>query len=117
MLIRKIKVAFLTSILVTFVTFLIAIPFFLKDLSLNEEIIPQFLLIFIYSLIGNYLYGLPVSLIAEWVTSKLKFFRMALSGLIHIVFSLLTFSLSGDFFFFIVISSVLFFITDEVYRR
>ncbi|MFJ5759281.1 hypothetical protein ACIQAA_09160 [Neobacillus sp. NPDC093182] len=117
MIIRKIKVAFLTSILVTFVTFLIALPSILKDLSLNEELILQFLFIFNYSLIGNYIYGLPVSLVAEWVTSKLKSFRMVISGLIHIGFGLLSFNYSGDFFFSIVISSILFFLTDEVYRR
>lgn len=117
MIIRKIKVAFHTSILFTFFMFLISLPSILNDLSFSEQIIPQYLVILVYCLIGTYFYGLPVSLLAEWVTLKLKFFRMIFSGLIHIGFGLITFGFSGDLFFFIFICSVLYFVIDEVYRR
>lgn len=117
MILRKVKVAFHTSILFTFTMFLISLPSIRNDLSFNEHLIPQYLVIFVYSLIGTYIYGLPVSLIAEWVTLRLKFFRLILSGLIHIGFGLITFGFSGDLFIFIVICSVLFFVIDEVLRR
>jgi hypothetical protein len=80
----------------------------------------EFLFIFIvlfYSLIGNFVYGLPVSVLAEWISMKFSTIRFWLSGLIHIGFGLATYFIAPGFSVPSIICSILFFAFDEITRK
>jgi hypothetical protein len=110
---RKIKVAFYSSVTFTIGLFLVS---FFEEPSFKLD--GDFLIIMVvlfYSLIGNFFYGLPVSLIAEFISMKFSNIRFWLSGFIHIGFGLATYLIDpGGFFIFAVICSIIFFALDEI---
>lgn len=117
---RKIKVAFYSSLtftigllLITFVTSVIEE----QSINLNGEFIAFFIIVLFYSLIGNFVYGLPVSLIAEFVSMKFFNIRILLSGLIHIGFGVGTYFIALDFFIPAIICSIIFFTLDEITKK
>ncbi|MFJ5748175.1 hypothetical protein ACIP97_06150 [Peribacillus frigoritolerans] len=109
---RKIKVAFYSSVTFT-IGFLVS---FFEEPSFKLD--GDFLIIMVvlfYSLIGNFFYGLPVSLISEFISMKFSNIRFWLSGFIHIGFGLATYLIDpGGFFIFAVICSIIFFALDEI---
>jgi hypothetical protein len=118
---RKIKVAFYTSLIFSFGLTVVSM---LEELpSFDITIIAGFLLVFFFSAIGIFCYGIPVSIIAELISRRYIAFRVILSGVIHIGFGLFTavFSLFDELSFgvFIIptICSFIFFIMDEFTRR
>lgn len=117
---RKIKVAFYSSVTFTIglflLTFLTAV-FIEKSFHFIGEFIPSMIIVLIYSLIGNFVYGLPVSLIAEFISMKFSNIRFWLSAGIHIGFGLVTYLIVPDFTIPAVICSVIFFTLDEMIRK
>ncbi|MGA9224992.1 MAG: hypothetical protein WB217_01475 [Mesobacillus sp.] len=117
---RKIKVAFYSSVIFTtglfLLTFLTAV---INEQSFNirGEFIPYMIIVLIYSLIGNFVYGLPVSLIAEFISMKFANIRFWLSAGIHIGFGLVTYLFVPEFTIPAVICSVIFFTLDEIIRK
>ncbi|MFJ7939146.1 hypothetical protein ACIQYG_11615 [Peribacillus sp. NPDC096622] len=110
---RKIKVAFYSSVTFTIGLFLVSI-FEEPSFKLDGDFLIIMVVLF-YSLIGNFLYGLPVSLMAEFISMKFYNIRFWLSGLIHIGFGLATYFIDpGGFFIFAVICSITFFTLDEI---
>ena len=107
---RKIKVAFYSSLTFSIGLFLVSI---FEEPAFNLD--GDFIVVLFYSLIGNFFYGLPVSLIAEFISMKYFNIRFWLSGLIHIGFGLATYFIDpGGFFIFAVICSIIFFALDEI---
>lgn len=117
---RKIRVAFYSSLTFTIGLLLIS---FVKSMieqqsfDLNVEFIVFFIVVLFYSLIGNFVYGLPVSLIAEFISTKFFNIRFWLSGLIHIGFGLSTYFITPDFFIPAFICSIIFFALDEITNK
>ncbi|WP_113930611.1 hypothetical protein [Bacillus sp. P14.5] len=75
-----------------------------------------FLLSFIvlfYALAGNFLYGIPVSLLSEFFTKKLDKGRFFAAAAIHILFGFVTVFVIEGLAAFAVVSAVLFFVVDE----
>jgi len=109
---RKIKVAFYSSVIFTtglfLLTFLTAV-FNEQSFHFSGEFIPSMIIVLIYSLIGNFVYGLPVSLIAEFISMKFANIRFWLSAGIHIGFGLVTYFIVPEFTIPAVICSVIFF--------
>ncbi|MFJ7362914.1 hypothetical protein ACIQWQ_02190 [Peribacillus frigoritolerans] len=110
---RKIKVAFYSSVTFTIGLFLVSIfeepSFKLDGFSLI------ILVVLLYSLIGNFLYGIPASLFADYISMKFSKIRFWFSGFIHIGFGLATYFIApGGFFLFAVICSIIFFALDEI---
>ncbi|MFJ9383746.1 hypothetical protein ACIROD_08305 [Peribacillus sp. NPDC101481] len=113
---RKIKVAFYSSLTFTIGLFLVSI-FEEPSFKLDGDFFQIILIVFFYSLMGNFFYGLPVSLIAEFISMKYFNIRFWLSGVIHIGFGLATYFIDpGGFFIFAVICSIIFFALDEITR-
>ncbi|PLR95734.1 hypothetical protein [Bacillus sp. T33-2] len=113
---RKIYVAFFTAVIFTFGFFLIFLRNMFITLSFND--FSSFIIVFIYSLVGNVLYGLPVSLLADFVSQKFKKIRILVSGLIHIGLGSITYFIFPHFFaYFIMMCSIIFFVLDEITRR
>ncbi|MGE1103206.1 hypothetical protein [Peribacillus simplex] len=107
---RKIKVAFYSSLTFSIGLFLVSI---FEEPALNLD--GDFIVVLFYSLIGNFFYGLPVSLIAEFISMKYFNIRFWLSGSIHIGFGLAAYFIDpGGFFIFAVICSIIFFALDEI---
>ncbi|MBT2646794.1 hypothetical protein J7E52_08670 [Bacillus sp. ISL-34] len=111
---RKIKVAFYSSLTFTIGLFLVSI-FEEPSFNLDGDFFPIIVIVLFYSLIGNFFYGLPVSLIAEFISMKFFNIRFWLSGLIHIGFGFATYFIDpGGFFISGVICSIIFFALDEI---
>lgn len=109
---RKIKVAFYSSLTFTIGLFLVSI-FEEPSFKLDGDFF--LMVVLFYSLMGNFFYGLPVSLIAEFISMKFFNIRFWLSGAIHIGFGLATYFIDpGGFFIFAVICSIIFFALDEI---
>jgi hypothetical protein len=105
---RKIKAAFYTSLAFTIIYFLFT------EKNFTWDILPFLLILLFFSILGNFLYGLPASIIAELVSKKLSNYRFWVSGFIHIGFGLATYLIEPGFFLPAVICSVLFFAFDEM---
>lgn len=112
-IIRKCKVAFYSSLVFTFLFFSIDIKAFIKDPYIDFTIV---FLIFSFSALGYFIYGIPVSLLSDSITTKLKTSRFYASGLIHIGFGLLTYFI-GLGLIFPTLCSVIFFLIDEFLRK
>ncbi|WP_404334470.1 hypothetical protein [Planococcus rifietoensis] len=82
----------------------------LQHFSLASHI----LLIFLF---GNFVFGIPTSLIADWVTARAGKFRVLLALFIHIAFDFISYLFLHDYVIFAVISSIVFFVVDEILRK
>ena len=113
---RKVRVALLTSI-----TFSIGLLFSSLPMVGVEafSFIPfiSFIVVLLYSLLGNIVIGLPVSILADYLSEKTNRFRVVLSAFIHLGFGFATFFIAQGLFLGASICSTLFFIWDEVTRR
>lgn len=106
---RKIKVALYTSVVFTMWLSL--------SLILDGESIAYIFIIFFFSLIGNFLYGLPVSLLAEFLSIKFLDYRLIISGFIHIGFGFVPSIFELVLFTPAIICSIIFFALDEMTRK
>jgi hypothetical protein len=70
-----------------------------------------------YAGIGNFVYGIPVSFLADYISHKLLKYRFILAGFIHIFFGAITTLIIGGFGFYAIVSALLFFISDEWQNR
>ncbi|MFE4133606.1 hypothetical protein [Peribacillus sp. YIM B13482] len=113
---RKIKVAFYSSLSFTIGFFLISM-IEEQSFNLNGELFGFTIILLFYSLIGNFVYGLPVSLIAEFISMKFFNIRFWLSGLIHIGFGLGTYFIEPGFSIPAIICSIIFFALDEITKK
>ena len=71
------------------------------------------LIIFFLSLVGNIVYGVPVSFLSDFLSKRLHKGRVVLAGFLHIFFGFITFYVIEGYAFFAVICAALFFIIDE----
>ncbi|KKI93279.1 hypothetical protein WQ54_05465 [Bacillus sp. SA1-12] len=71
----------------------------------------------LYGGIGNFVYGIPVSLLSDYLSSKLPKFRFILAGLIHLFFGVLTVFIIHGLAYFAMVAAFLFFLFDEWQKR
>ncbi|WP_137791015.1 hypothetical protein [Bacillus sp. E(2018)] len=111
-LLRKIKSALLASLL---------LPVLLGIYSIYEsgstEDSSFLLIVFFFALVGNLLYGIPVSLLIDLITKKITKFQFLLSGFLHIIFAFISFVIIEGFNTFAIICAVLFFLSEEWQMR
>jgi hypothetical protein len=105
---NKLKPAFYTSLF---------LATFLMILSILDGGILLFPFVLMYSLAGNLAYGIPVSLLSDWLTSKLAKGRLFAAGFIHAFFGGITYFVIDGFAWFAVICAVIFFFVDEWLKR
>lgn len=112
---RKIKAAVYTSITFTLFWFF-GVTIFDKSLEFEHlSIVP---LVFFFSLVGNFSYGISVSFLSEFIINKLTSYRILTSGFVHIGFGLLTyFIFIFELFIFSISCAILFFVADQLLRR
>ncbi|RAZ69626.1 hypothetical protein [Planococcus maitriensis] len=73
--------------------------------------------IFLAFLFGNFVYGLPVSLVSDWATAGAGKWRFVLAFVIHMGFAFASYFFLDGFAFFAVISAFAFFLIDELLRK
>lgn len=112
---RKAKAALYTSL------GLVLVPLVMYTISELERIdaaafflASHILLIFLF---GNFVFGVPVSLIADWATVRTGKFRVLMALIIHIAFGFISYLFLRDYVIFAVISSIVFFVVDEILRK
>lgn len=114
---RKVKAALYTSLVFTFGVFIFHFFISLFNGVLYSSDVLSVLMILIFSLMGNFLYGVPASIAAEMISKRFMGNRFWVSGLIHIGFGGLTYFYHPGFSVAAVCCSVLFFMLDERIRR
>ncbi|MEZ0482114.1 hypothetical protein [Planococcus sp. SSTMD024] len=73
--------------------------------------------VFLIFLFGCVVYGIPVSLVSDFVTSGVKRFRFPLAFIIHLGFGLFTYLFLGTLMYFALFAAVVFFLFDEFLRK
>ncbi|WP_044338626.1 DUF6843 domain-containing protein [Rossellomorea aquimaris] len=105
---NKLKPAIYTSLILS--TFLMIV-------SILDGGIMLFPFVLMYSLAGNLAYGIPVSLLSDWLTKRLLKGRMVVAGFIHAFFGAITYFVIDGFAWFAVICAIIFFFVDEWLKR
>ncbi|MCA0172637.1 hypothetical protein [Bacillus sp. RAR_GA_16] len=113
---RKVRVALLTSITFSIGLLFSSLPMVGVE-AFSFITIISFTVVLFYSLLGNLVMGLPVSILADYLSEKTNRFRAVLSAIIHLGFGFATFFIAQGLFLGASICSALFFIWDEVTRR
>lgn len=107
--IRKIKVALYCSLIFTLLS-----PF--TDIkAFSDTGFGILWLIFFFTLLVYLIYGLPVSIVSDLITKKLKTSRFYASGLLHIGFGLVTYFFGLELLL-ATMCSLVFFLIDELLR-
>lgn len=75
------------------------------------------IIVFFFALVGNFLYGIPVSLLVDLITKKITKIKFLLSGFLHIIFAFIPFFILKGFNTFAIICAVLFFLSEEWQMR
>ena len=114
---RKVRAALFTSLGFTIGLFVFYFFVSLFDGDVYSIDFLSMLMILIFSLLGNFLYGIPASIVAEAIAMRFMGNRVWVSGLIHIGFGAVTYFYNPGFSAAAVCCSILFFIMDERIRR
>ncbi|WP_404445467.1 hypothetical protein LG307_19390 [Sutcliffiella horikoshii] len=105
MLLRKLVSALFSSIILSIGLLLTS--------SWNSGEIGYILLVLIFALIGNYIYGVPVSFLSELLTKSLNKSRVYVAGFLYIFFGYITVLVIEGLAIFSIICAVLFYFIDE----
>jgi len=117
LVIRKSKVALYTSLFFTFLLFILDNALFTTETKIGFTDFSVFILVFFFSLLGSIIYGIPVSLLSDFITTNIKKFRIYLSFLVHFGFGLISFFFLGPLMIIATIFALLFFLIDEIVRK
>lgn len=112
--IRKSKVAIFASLFFTFLLFILDIKTFILEPNFDFSVN---IIIFLSTLLGSVIYGIPVSLFSDLITKNVMKYRFYLSLLVHIGFGLLSFFFLGPLMIFATTFALLFFLIDEFIRK
>ena len=116
---RKVKAALYTSLSFTLGLFIFYLFISLFDgdgYGYSIDFLSM-LMILIFSLLGNFLYGIPASIVAEAIAMRFMGNRVWVSGIIHIGFGAAVSFYHPGFSAAAMCCSILFFILDERIRR
>ncbi|TYS69895.1 hypothetical protein FZC76_06620 [Sutcliffiella horikoshii] len=105
MLLRKLVSGLFSSIILSLGLLLMS--------SWNSEEPGLIITVLFFSLFGNYIYGVPVSFLSEFLTKSLTKSRVYVAGFIYMFFAYLTMYMIEGFAFFSIICAVLFYLIDE----
>jgi hypothetical protein len=97
-------------------TLLLGLLFFLLQYS-SEGPSAFFLLVMCYAGIGNFVYGIPISLLSDYLTKRAGNYRFILAACVHLLFAFLTTFIINGLGIFAVICSFFFFLFDEWQRK
>lgn len=114
-LFRKFKVSIFTAFMFTLVFFILGLLNGLHNLGLGTLAI--LITAFLFSLIGCFFYGIPVSLLSDYISEKFMKSRLILSSIIHTGFGLVPLAFKNmEFGIPVLLCSIIFLIIDEILR-
>ncbi|MCP3740862.1 hypothetical protein NLX69_14510 [Rossellomorea sp. BNER] len=98
-----------------YASLIFTLGFWLLGLVQEGEIFFSLLLvlIFLYCLFANVIYGVPVSLLSDYLTKRLAKWRFAAAGFIHTILGVATYLIMEGYAFFALLAAVIFFMVDE----
>lgn len=103
-----------------FTVLILFVPLLLSGDLVNMDVFTEFgesfeyiALFFFIALFGFLVYGLPVSLLSDWMAKRTPH-RLVVAGFVHIGFGML---LIGELWIIPVICSMIFWVIDEILRR
>ncbi|UAL47001.1 hypothetical protein K7887_19430 [Sutcliffiella horikoshii] len=105
MLLRKLVAALFSSIILSLGLLLMS--------SWDSEQKGFILLVLIFALFGNFIYGIPVSFISEFLTKSLAKSRVFVAGFIYVFLAYIAGVVIEGLAFFSIICAVLFYLIDE----
>lgn len=107
-LLRKIKSALLASF---FFTLLLGLYLVYESGSAEGSF--ALIIVLLFALAGNFLYGIPVSLLIDSFTNKIVKSHFFVSGFLHIFFAFVSYFIIKEFYYFAIICAALFFLSEE----
>jgi hypothetical protein len=116
------KRKFIAAVITSLISIILIYTFFPLNtfLSLGSDhsntTFADILIISTYVLAGVLIYGMPISLLIDFITKNFKDARVFFALSLHIFFGLLPFFMLWFFTIFSLTISVLFFLTDELIR-
>lgn len=75
------------------------------------------LMVIVFTAIGNFVYGIPVSFLSDWVSIKVPSFRFIIAAFIHLSMAVATFVAIEGLYVYAVIAAMFFFIAEEWQHR
>ena len=117
LVIRKSMVALYTSMLLTLFIIFPDIDSLIKEPNIFLSGFTMIIFIFSSSLLGTFIYGIPVSLFSDLIITNVKKYRFYISLLMHIGFGLLSFFFLGSLMMVATLGAILFFLIDEFARK
>lgn len=112
---RKAKAALFTSFCLVLVPLLMSLIGQREGLDIAAFVIASYILLLF--LFGNFVFGVPSSLVADWATARAGRLRVLLALFIHIAFGLVSYLFLQAYVIFAVVSAIVFFVVDEILRK
>lgn len=117
LVIRKIIVALYASILSIILIFVFDLITWFTEYNMDSADFSFIILVFLSCLLGSFIYGIPVSLLSDFLTAILKSYRFFLALLIHMVFGFISFYIIDALMVVAMLVALLFFFIDEFLRK
>lgn len=117
LVIRKSKVAFYSSFLAIFLLLIIDLVTWGTEYTIDFADMVFMIFIFLSFLLGSVIYGIPVSLLSDFLTADVKKLRFLLAFIVHIGFGIISFFFLGGYMIFAAFLALLFFLIDEFLRK
>ncbi|MBH0169121.1 DUF6843 domain-containing protein [Fictibacillus sp. 18YEL24] len=90
--------------------------YFIYDYESYEDLFILLIILF-FTLVGNFFYAIPISILIDWITKSCGRFQLLISGFLHIFFGFITFFIIEGLNFFAIACAVLFFLSEEWQKR
>ncbi|MCA0987220.1 DUF6843 domain-containing protein [Guptibacillus algicola] len=75
------------------------------------------MMVMVLTAVGNFVYGIPISLLSDWISDRVPSFRFIIAAFIHLSMAVVTFVAIEGLYVFAVIAAVFFFIAEEWQHR
>lgn len=113
-LFSKIKSASFTTLIIGGFFFLLSM---VDSSSIDLGGLMFIVIVLFYAGIGNYIYGIPVSILSDYLSNKLSKYRFIVAAFIHLFFGAITSLIIGELVIFALASSLIFFLLEEWENR
>lgn len=113
-LFSKIKSASFTTLIIGGFFFLLSM---VDSSSIDLGGLMFIVIVLFYAGIGNFIYGIPVSILSDYLSNKLSKYRFIVAAFIHLFFGAITSLIIRELVIFALASSLIFFLFEEWENR
>lgn len=90
--------------------------YIIYDYGFSEDLFILLIILF-FTLVGNFFYAIPVSILIDWITKSCRKSQFFISGFLHIFFGFITFFIIEGLNLFAIACAFLFFLSEEWQKR